>query len=260
MNSFKKEVEKDVRLYPIKKSNLLIQNTVCMLKAQEFDVLQYLIMKIKDDDTEIKPQKFDVAEYCNVANIKASGNNYVRVKESLKSLADKSVWTKFPGSDEEQLVRWIEDPKISADGEITIQLKKIWEPFLLDLKRRYTVTTLSETLPMKSVYSKRLYEILVSYTIDKKNSNYVEFSVKDLKKLILGKEWNSKYKEFKHFNARVISVAVKEINEFGDITVDVTYVKKGRTTTGIVFETCKKVGDGMVDATLNRRDYFRERR
>ena len=256
MYTYKREEQKEMRSYPVKKSNVLIQNTVCMLKAQEFDVLQYLIMKIKDDDEEIKPVKFDIVEYCKVANIKASGNNYARVKESLKALADKSVWTKFPNSDEEQLVRWIEDPSISKDGEITIQLKKIWEPYLLDLKKRYTVTTLSETLPMKSVYSKRLYELLVSYTIDKKGYNHIEFSVNEIKQLLLGKDWRKKYKEFKHFNSRVLLIAVKEINEYGEIHVDLDYVKKSRSVKSIIFITSRKGTQEIVDTTFNRKDYF----
>ena len=246
---------KDIRNYPVKKSNIIIQNTICILKAQEFDILQYLIMKIKDDDDEIKPQIFSISEFCKVANIKAAGNNYNSVKDSLKALADKSVWVKFPDSKKEQLVRWIEDPFITEDGEITVQLKKIWEPYLLDLKKRYTVTTLKETLPMKSVYSKRLYELLMSYTINN-DLNLVEFSIEELKRFLLGEAWEHKYKEFKHFNSKVIKAALREIDKFGNIHVKIEYRKKGRSVKFIKFKTEKKDVDSVINTYENRKKYF----
>lgn len=243
------------RHYPVHKANKMIQQTSFNLSAQEYDLLQYIVMQIKKGDTELKAQEISISDFCKVANIRESGKNYTNIKKSLKSLADKSVWVEL--EDRTQLVRWIEDPSIEhGSGRIKIQLKKIWEPFLLELKEYYTVTTLQDTLPMKSVYGKRVYELLWSYLVNKKSA-YIEFTIEELKKILLGEdEYLTKYRKFYDFKINVIEPAMADIRAFGNIDVNINYTKLGRSYNSIQFEITIKSAKDRIQSGINAENFF----
>ena len=92
------------------------------------------------------------------------------IKKCLKNLADKSVWAviedKTTGAKREKFVRWIDDPEIEP-GKAIVKLKDYWSPYLLDLKERYTALLIQEMFPMKSIYGKRICELLKSYYVKK---------------------------------------------------------------------------------------------
>lgn len=248
-----------IRYYPVKKSNDLIQKTSFMLSSQEYDLLQYLIMKIKDEDTELKEHEISITEYCSIAGIAPSGSNYENIKASLKSLADKSVWVDF-GDGSQRLVRWIEDPEIwkgDGNGVVKVKLKKIWEPFLLQLKKYYTVITLQDILPMKSVYGKRIYELLNSYLMNRKDSVYVEFTVEELRKKLLGEElWNKKYKLFADFRKNALEPAMKDMEKYGNIDATIEFKRVGRAYKYIIFTAKYKDFTKRIEAGENQEEYF----
>jgi Protein involved in initiation of plasmid replication len=248
----------NTRSYPVKKSNDLIQKTMCMLTSQEFDLLQYLVMRICDDDTEIHEQIIDIKEFCQIAGIKDAGDNYKNIKKSLQGLANKSVWTELPlNKGREQLCRWIEDPWIDkGDGKVCVQLKKYWEPYLLELKKRYTVTTLKETLPMKSVYGKRLYELLNSYLMGNDSSAHIKFSIADLKKMLLGESWDKKYKEFKHFHDKVLKPALNDLSDFGHLHVSMTLRRVGRSYSYVYFDVEEKDFEKKLSSAKKEQAFF----
>lgn len=253
-----KDIEK-VRDYPVKKSNEMVQKTMAMLSAQEFDLLQYIIMQIKDNDLELKPIEISISKYCEIAGIdKTSGKNYSMIKHTLKTLSDKSVWIDI-GDNKEQLVRWTDLPIIDKDnGTVIVQLSRFWEPYLIALKERYTVTTLRETLPMKSVYGKRLYELLSSYLVNKDDSAYVEFTVDELKKKLLGDQWDKKYKEFKHFNDKVLKPAMRDLDQYGNLHVDMTLRRLGRAYKYIYFGVKMKSVERKLESAQNEQEYFEQ--
>lgn len=255
------ETEK-LRDYPIKKSNDMVQKTMFMLTAQEFDLLQYIIMKIKDDDMELKPMEISIREYCKVANISINGQNYDRIKESLKNLRDKSIW--IPEYDDkgklksETLIAWIDAPvKIDyGTGMVKLQLSEVWRPYLTQLKEKYTVTTLREMLPMKSIYGKRLYELLNSYVMGDRTSYYVEFTVEELKRILLGDKWDKIYKEFKNFNAYVLKPALRDMEKYGNLDVKMTLKRLGRSYKYIYFDIRYKDPLKRNQAYKNSEEFF----
>lgn len=248
----------NMRDYPIKKSNEMVQKTMFMLTAQEFDLLQYIIMKIKDDDMELKPMEIPIKEYMEIANIPKSGKNYENIKASLKALRDKSVWVEDIDGKGATLVAWIDAPvRIDyGSGVVRLQLSEFWRPYLLELKQRYTVTTLRDVIPMKSVYGKRMYELLTSYLMNDKDSAYVEFELENLKKKLLGDKWNKIYKNFKDFNAKVLKPAMRDLETYGDLDVQMTLRRFGRAYRYIDFAFRKKDANKRLQAGKNAKKYF----
>ena len=231
----KQEIQK-IRDYPVMKSNEMIQNTSFLLDKQEYNLLQFIISKIKPEDTEIKPITLSLLEYCNLCNIQSKGSNYDDIKSSLKALADKSVWFKAEDGGE-QLVRWIEDPYVNkGDGIVKVELKKIWHKHLLELKEYYTRIDMNVIIPMKSIYGKRMYELLMSYLMNPNGTYSKTFELTELKEKMLGKEEAQiKYKDYKNFKAKVIKPALKDIENYGILDIEMKEKKYGKSVGELQF-------------------------
>ena len=121
------------------KANELIQRSRFNLSLQEQKVILYLISQIEYADTDFKLYDFSIVDFCRVCGIETdNGKNYINLKNTLKEIADKSVWIKLDDK-RETIVRWIEKPYIDyGSGIVQIKLDKDMKPFLLQLKEKYT--------------------------------------------------------------------------------------------------------------------------
>lgn len=247
--------------YQITKANKLIQTAAFSLTSLEYDLLNFIIMKIKPEDTELKPQEIQIQEFCRVAGI-SDKDNYTLIKNSLKNLADKSVWAvveeNASGKKTEQLVRWIEDPRIEP-GKVIVQLKKYWCPYLLDLKERYTTLLIQETFPMKSIYGKRIYEILKSYIICNASTHAktVTFEIDELKRILFGeKEYRKKYQDVSNFRKRVLEPAMKDLSMYGDLNVSYRLRKDGYSYRYIDFTVLVRNLDERIEVWEKEKSHF----
>ena len=217
-----------LREYSVVKSNDLIQRSRYQLSTVEQKIVLYLISKIKPDDEDFKLYDFQIKQFCEVCGIdETSGKNYSDLKITIKNLADKSVWVTLADG-RETLVRWVERPYIDKkSGIIQIKLDDLMKPYLLELQEHFTRYNLYFILAMKSKYSLRLYEILKSY----ENMGKCEFDIENLKKKLFAEQ----YKTTQHFNDKVIGIAVREINDYGDIDVKYELIRQGRAFKKIKF-------------------------
>ncbi|MGP4735049.1 RepB family plasmid replication initiator protein, partial [Psychrobacter sp. 1Y6] len=99
----------------------------------------------------------------------------------------------------------------------------------------FTSYLLEQTASMDSIYSVRLYELLVQW---KQAKNTPMFELERFRDQ-LGVE-SSEYKRMGNFKLRVLDLAVQEINEKTDIKVGYEQVKKGRTIIGFKFKVSDK--------------------
>ena len=99
----------------------------------------------------------------------------------------------------------------------------------------FTSYLLEQTAGMDSIYSVRLYELLVQWVTAKNTPLFELEKFRDQ----LGVE-DHEYKRMGNFKLRVLDLAVKEINEKSDIKVSYSQVKKGRTITGFKFKVLAK--------------------
>ena len=218
-----------LREYKVVKQNNLIQRSRYELSAQEQKIILYLITKIKLDDTELELYEFNIKDFCEICGIDArSGGNHVLLKEIIFNLASKIIRVTLENG-YETIVRWIERPYINPkSGIIKIKLDELMRPYLLQLKEHFTAYNLYYTLAMRGKYSIRIYELLKSY----ENLHECTFEIETLKKMLSAE----KYKMYKDFRVYVLDVALKEINEFGDITVSYSIEKDGRKAEKINFK------------------------
>jgi plasmid replication initiation protein len=218
-----------LRDYKVIKSNDLIQKSRFDLGTQEQKIVLYLISKIRPEDTELHEYEFSIVEFCKICGIDyANGKNYDNIKKTIKSLNDKSIWVTLNDGGETTM-RWIERPYINKNsGVIKIKLDELMKPYLLQMQERFTQYELLYTLPMKSQYAIRLYEILKSYEWKKS----VEMDLENLKRMMKAEH----YTRFYDFKKKVIEIAMREIDDYTDLKVEYTLKKKGKQFTSIVFQ------------------------
>lgn len=99
-------------------------------------------------------------------------------------------------------------------------------PYIFELKKNYTSYRLENIAKLNSVAKIRLYELMKQYEKMKE----VKFEVDELKKMLMSTETR-----FNDFRLRVIEPAVKDINEFTDITVKYEKILKRRKCVALRF-------------------------
>jgi plasmid replication initiation protein len=220
LDNNKREIS-TLREYSVVKHNHLIQQSRHNLSTQEQKIILYLITKIKPEDTDLYLYDFLIKDFCEICGIDGtSGKNHADLKDTIKKMADKSIWIKLDNG-KETLLRWIEKPYIDEkSGKIEIKLDKDMKPYLLELKQHFTTYSLYFTLAMKSKYSIRIYELLKSY----QNMKQIEFEIEQLKQILSAE----KYELFGDFKRKVLDISIREINELSDIFIKCEIEKKGR--------------------------------
>ena len=236
MDNEKKEYStalSQLRDYKVVKSNDLIQKSRFDLTTQEQKIILYLISKIRPEDTELHEYEFSIVDFCKICGIDyANGKNYGNIKKTIKSLNDKSIWVTLKDGGE-TTIRWIERPYINKNsGAIKIKLDELMKPYLLQLQERFTQYELLYTLPMKSQYAIRFYELLKSYEWKKT----AEMEIDDLKRMLNAEH----YTRFYDFKKKVLEISMKEIADYTDLNVDYTLQKTGKQFTRIIFHISTK--------------------
>lgn len=230
------------RDYKVVKANEIIQRARYDLNITELKALAYIFSKIKPNDTQLQEYVFSVKDYCQVCGIDyKNGGNYKAVKDTLKALRDKSFWV-VEEDGKEVLIGWLQKVRISkGSGKIEVKLDDDLQKYVMGLFDNFTQYSLLSTLPMKSNYSFRIYELLKSYAFTKRHT----FDIDDLKRQLAAEN----YINFKDFRKKVIEVAVKEINLYTDIEVTWQPITKGKKVIQIEFTITQRDSWGQLEAS-----------
>lgn len=229
-------MEKDERLeiieardYKVVKGNEIIQKARYDLGLAEIKAFSFILSKIKPTDKAFTEYTFTINEYCRVLGIETNnGKNIQTVKKSLKALVDKSFFLTLEDGTE-TTISWFNKIWIyKGSGKIKVRLDDDLQKYVTGLYTNFTQYELLCTLPMRSTYSIRIYELLKSYAYMKQR----EFDLDQLKRS-LGCEH---YKRFPDFRRKVIEIAVKEINTYTDLEITWKPVTKGKKVIALDFE------------------------
>lgn len=219
------------------KANELIQNSRFNLSLQQQKVVLYLISQITPYDEDFRTYEFSINEFCKVCGIgDVSGKHYNDLKDSIKEIADKSLWiTREDGT--ETIIRWIEKPYINPkSGIVQIKLDEDMKPYLLQLKENFTKYELFWTINFKSKYTVRLYELVKSIHYNELETYERTYTLDEIRK-ILGAE---SYKVYNDLKKRVLTPSVEEINKYSDKIVSFIPLKKGRSVDRITLVVSSK--------------------
>lgn len=224
------------RSYEVTKGNEIIQKACHDLTVGEQKLFAFLVSKIRPDDPENLIYEFSLTEYCRVLGVEAnSGRNNELAKKSLKALMTKVFELKL----EDGTITycgWIDKPWINeGSGKIKIRFDDDVQRFLVGLLNRgtYTQYQLLSILPMKSMYSIRIYELLKSYVWQNRRQR---FDLEDMKRSLACQH----YKRFPDFRRKVLDPATMEINRYTDIEMSWEPITTGRKVIALEFEIRQK--------------------
>lgn len=223
-----------------------------VLSLAEFHIVQLAIVDARDTGTGLTtdmPLRIDALRYADVFGTTRQ-NAYMRMKEAEETLFNR----RFSFFDEDgKLVksRWISQVKY-LDNEGAIEI--VFTPAVVQgisringVKEFFTQYLLSQTANLKSVYSSRLYELLIQWRSTGKTPiiNLEDFRAQ------LGIE-EDQYKLMSDFKKRVLDLAINDINEKTDIKATYQQHKKGRSISGFSFTFKQKKTDNQP--IENKRD------
>ncbi|ETN72746.1 initiator RepB protein, partial [Necator americanus] len=231
--------------------NSAIQN----LTLAELRIIQLAIVDARETGKGLStdtPLRIDGLRYAEAFNTTRQ-NGYIRMKEAEETLFNRRF--SFIDDSDGKVVksRWIQRVKY-LDDEGAIELA-----FTMDVVKAitrldgaeefFTKYLLNQTANLSSVYSVRLYELLVQWKTAVKTPTFALTTFRQQLGLA-----NNEYKAMCNFKARVLDLAVNEINEKTDLTVSYTQEKRGRTISGFKFTVRTKDKPKDKDANDNQRD------
>ena len=111
-------------------------------------------------------------------------------------------------------------------GVVTFEIPLLLKPFLLELKRNFTMYPLLYIPKLKSSYSIRLYELLYQY----KTIGHRTFELEDLQKKV-----GSEYELYGDFKRKVLSIAQRDLEEHTDIRFEYKEIKTVRKVSALKF-------------------------
>ncbi|WP_082894406.1 replication initiation protein RepM [Psychrobacter sp. SHUES1] len=229
--------------------NSALQN----LSLPEIRIVQLAIVDARETNTGLstdKPLRIDALRYAEMFETTRQ-NGYKRMKEAEETLFNR----RFSYIDDKGKIiksRWIQQVRYLDDEgaiELVFTLAVVNGISRIDgAEDFFTSYLLEQTASMDSIYSVRLYELLVQWKAAKQTPMFALEKFRD--QLGVGIE---EYKAMNDFKKRVLLVAIDEINKKSDIKISYEQVKKGRKIVGFTFTVYEKP-KAKTDVVSKERD------
>ena len=217
------------------KSNKVIEASY-LLSLSEQRVLLACIAQIDSmaDLTDQYQFEISAAEIVDLVGSDNFSNAYRDLKKAAEKLYDRSVTIDDPDLDNPKVVqrktRWISSiDYIPGSGKLVLNFASGIIPYISKLSKEFTKYKLKHVARFESIYSIRLYELLVQWS----SSGEREIEVEWLKKQF---QVSDKYSRLGDLKKRVIEPAIVEINKHSNLWVKYGQRKSGRVVTHFQFQ------------------------
>ena len=233
------------------KSNKVIEAGY-RLSLNEQRLVLACIAQIKKGQSLGVEDKFTISasEFADMFDIPLDGS-YTELQRVSERLYERSVTIDSPDPDNPKITftrtRWITSISyIPRDGHLVLQFAPQMIPYISLLEAEFTRYSLASVAEMNSIYGIRFYELMMQW------GSFGERSLEiDELKTMLGLE--GRYKAIKDFKLRVIDPALKDINQYSDLTASYDQRKCGRRVSHIIFRFHPKGYDKKVPAKITKK-------
>lgn len=230
----------DVSL-PVAQSYTLI-NGKQSLKLNSAKLVRAAIMQLEKGDAGFKPYIITVQEIAKMLNISASNTyrdidsitddiikNPVEIKQSSPN--GKEKWIKIP---------WVSRCEYNSDVGLLIRLNDDLAPLLLNLQEFMSQYSYEEIAEMRSVYSIRIFELLMSrihQELEPDKTYTIAITLQELREAC---DCVGLYSEYSNLKLRVIDPAVEDINKNTSCNVSYRCLKASRKVVALEFSLIEK--------------------
>lgn len=200
------------------------------LSKIEHRVIAMLIAQLDRDDESFDLQRIHIRDIIEKSG-SSSQDLYSRGKEICQRLLNQKIQIQteengrrvYEGYNALDKIRYVE-----GDGYIEARFNDSMKPFLLELKRRFTIYQLEAFMQLGSRYSMRVYELLKM----REDLRWLRMPIQHLRELL---SCEDKYSRFGDFRRRVIERAQSEVNSTTDIAFTYKVEREGQSPVRINF-------------------------
>lgn len=224
------------------KANSLIEASY-KLTLDEARIIALTVGKL-DPNSDQREFEFTIADVVKEFPDLKIENTYKQIKAAITNLSERWVKTQ----DDDELVsefRWVSSKTyFKREGRFRIILTPEVMPYLTQLKGQFTKYQLKNISGFTSSHAIRIYELLAQYT----KVGEREITIDNLKKWL---QIEDKYKRYNSLNERVISPAIKEINDKSNLLVEYETITEGRKVVALKFKINQKDNDVIMSKESN---------
>ncbi len=192
------------------------------------DLMFFIISKIRPENKDsyslsiMELSKLTGKKYNAAYLHKATADMGSRVLEVLTEKSYKQIW----------MFQQVEYHL--GQGIIEFDLTKHILPYLFDLKDNFTSYELAAALRLTSKYAKRIYPLCSQW---KDLGETKKYDLQDFKRMLglVDDKGKEKMKQINELRAKVLDIAIKQINEHTELHVSYKLEKVGRSFKNIVF-------------------------
>lgn len=221
----------------VKMSNLLIR-AGHGLSLPEKRIVMLALSKLNKERTNVgqmpteRVARIHATELAEVGNISVDVA-YRELRDGQKKLYDRSITSCFDpitGTEKNGFFRWITRAHYEdSEGWIETAFNPDVLPYICELEKEFTSYRLSRAGAFRSIYTWRIFELLMQF----KRTGVLKVTVDDLHKTLETPEGHRK--NFAKLRTKVIEPALAEIKEKDGLNVQWKPIKKGRRVELIEF-------------------------
>ena len=221
-----------------------IVDSTHFLTEMEIKLLQLCLAQIYqvEEIDENTYYEIDKKKYADIFRLSESAAYYAMV-EACKTLMSRTLTLKSTLLDPEQpdksrtIIHWVSSCRYNPETS-SVELK--WDSSVIDLLSQlgtdtpYSKYYLEDICELKSIHAIRLYRIVNKWALAKTKT----FELNEFRRLMGLTELE--HNLFKHLNSQVIKPAIEAINIYTNLTVEVEFIKVGKTVKSLKFTIAKK--------------------
>lgn len=219
------------------KDNALINASYYLSLTEQRLILLAIIQARAEKKTTGNEFKVSVSSYINAYGVDDS-TAYISIQKAMETLRTRYFTFErvVDGEPERVVSNWVQSVAYATnESYIKIQFTDAVMPLITQLEKHFTSYQLEQVKDLSSIYAIRLYELMMQWRATGKTQ---QIPIDELR-LKLGVE-PDEYKLMSNFKAKVIDVAINQINEHTDIKASYDQHKQGRKITGFTFSFKQK--------------------
>jgi plasmid replication initiation protein len=197
----------------------------------EHRIILTMIAQLRKKDSEFEYQRVRLKKIIERSGSK-SNDLYSRAEEICDKLLDQKVKIRDETESGERQYRGYNLMSackyVEGSGAIRAKFNPDMRPFLLELKRRFTMYRLQFVMRLSSPYAIRLYEIIKM----RQDLRFVEMTIEELRETL---SVEHKYDRFTDLKKHILEPVRKELKKKCDVYFTYRVRRKGRTPVGINF-------------------------
>jgi hypothetical protein len=231
------------------KANQLIRGRINWTKL-EHRVVAMLVAQLKREDDAFEMQRVRISDLMDMAQI-SSRDIYNRAEEVCRKLLNQKVHVRTRTEDGRRVYQGYNCLStcryVEGSGYIEAKFNDDMEPFLLQLKRQFTMYRLQNFMQLSSQHSMRMYELIKM----REGLRHLCLEVEELREVLCCEHT---YGRFSDFRRHVLERARTEIEETCDAYYTYVIERDGRTPVRVRFLIHRRGEEGKPPPVRREED------